>query len=218
VRTLALLLALTAASCGSSSSPPPGAPDASMDDAMPASDLAAQAADAPAEDGAVSSDATANVSADTAGDGAPGVGADATSAATCGAIDCPDLFSLAAQCQPSGACQSSHTAAGYNECFANGVRRSSSNVLMGTRLEVDHHFFRPDGAPCYTVETSAELSGGDQTLTWKDPAGRVIVTGVAHGPERVVLTCHGAEYDITDMKCPGTTLAGADPCPEGACP
>lgn len=215
---LALAAALVAA-CGGEASqpgaPPPDAVAIAADAAADAPSVDASTPDAAAfEGGAPDVVVVPPPDATLAEVASP----DGPSAAACPRDFCPRLFETLVSCRGTSACQYQSAGMGADYCFGNGAMYSVRSMLLGTRLEMTTQVRGPGGRePCYSVVTSADLSGGVQDVTWRDPTGRVIATGVATG-ENITVTCSGATMDVSASACGGLLPIHPDGCAMGPCP
>jgi hypothetical protein len=186
------------------------------DAGAPAPDAGAAAPDAGAPDLGAAIDQAGTASPEAGAEVTPG-GGEAGFSAACQPAICPQLFALVAECQGTGACQYEQKATGADYCFAGGVKHSTMGMIVGTRLEMTTSVRRANGTLCYTLVTSAELTGGEQSITWKDATGAVVATAVEHGPERMTLSCNGQVHETNGMGCAATRLTPPEDCALGMC-
>jgi hypothetical protein len=141
---------------------------------------------------------------------------------------------LVGACATTGACTSEATSTGASEiCFDSGVGAS----IMGTGTAIDTRIVRvskPDGSPCYSLESGVLITGEVVRTVWKDAAGQVVATGdnnpfatpthqitCAVGGE--TRTCHNPPQNPTGLCCDISELGNATcvaplSCSAGTCP
>ena len=105
-------------------------------------------------------------------------------------------------------------------CYEIGVRVTSA-VASSMPLVTSVSWRRPDGAPCWSMETTT-VSQGVATVSLKDGRGTVVGTGtydMAMGSFNI--TCDGRTYDLLTSGCfPRPAEAGAGSpvrCAKGTC-
>ena len=132
----------------------------------------------------------------------------------CGLPFCPAVSSLLAACQPSGSCLASGDAAGSRQCYANGVKVTSTvnRATLGVTVRVT----KPDGVtPCYSVDLGARLPSGAQLMLVRDGAGNVVSSGQIRPNGRLSFTCAAGTNDDVDQEC--MPLARSGICRAGTC-
>ena len=140
---------------------------------------------------------------------------------------CPQLTSIASQCQASETTcvHSKPSGDQINYCHSNGVKKvahigAGSGTSYTTTVEV---FKANSGDDCYTLEINGTGAGATdmQNWTFKSPAGATLATATWRASDgRLVIRCDNVNYVIGDVGCPGTDGQPDDmsaECPAGTC-
>ena len=150
------------------------------------------------------------VSAGGAGGGTSGICAEA-----------PCLAALFQDCVPEGSCTvEGHldpSASVATACYLNGVAVSSFATYSGSNLTGSVTVAR-NGTPCYSIDTSAAMSGSAVSYVFSDGKGQPIATGTTVDKTgSVVVTCNGGSAATVSGACvhPNGDSSG---CNMGTCP
>ena len=145
-----------------------------------------------------------------AGGGASGICAEA-----------PCLASLFQGCVPEGSCTweggSSPGGRGIATCYSNGVSVSDMELYNGP-IATGSVTVARNGTPCYSIDTSAAMSGSAVSYVFSDGKGQPIATGTTVDKTgSVVVTCNGGSAATVSGACvhPNGDSSG---CNMGTCP
>jgi hypothetical protein len=143
----------------------------------------------------------------------------------CAQFMCPQLTSIASQCQASETtCTHSKEGADQtNYCHSNGVKKVANTTYNGNAYTTIMEVFKANsGDDCYTLEIRGTGGTPDmQNWTYKSTAGATLATATWRSDTgQLTIRCDNVNYVIGNVGCPGTDGqpddTGAE-CPAGAC-
>jgi hypothetical protein len=145
------------------------------------------------------------VSTGGAGGGASGICAEA-----------PCLASLFRGCVPEGSCtvegHSSPSAVFGTACYSNGVSVSTLATYSGSN-SIGSVTVARNGLRCYSIDTSAPMSGNAVSYVFSDANGQQVATGtIVDKTGSVVVTCNGSTAATVSGACvhPAGDSSGCD--------
>jgi hypothetical protein len=143
----------------------------------------------------------------------------------CAQFMCPQLTSVASQCQASETtCVHSKEGADQtNYCHSNGVKKVANTTFNGNAYTTIMEVFKANsGDDCYTLEIRGTGGTPDmQNWTYKSTAGATLATATWRSDTgQLTIRCDNVNYVIGNVGCPGTDGQPDDTsaeCPAGTC-